>query len=127
MCASASSPVSIATTVPLIEIHVYGSSWPWIEHRHPRVAPDVAVLHPPAAVFTSTCPSSSASTQSDVACGEPSSFSVTKCAKFVARQQLEVVGGELGHRVTPPPSAARGRRDPELAQLRRRRPARARR
>ena len=44
----------------------------------------------PTALFTSTSPSSSTSIQSGAECAEPSSFSVTRCAKFFAFNRCDL-------------------------------------
>src|SRR6266540_1529409 len=82
MCRSACSPVSNATTVPVIEIQSYASPFFMTVIATLGFAAQLRCLTRPSAVFTRTCPSA-ASTQVIVACGDPSGFTVTNVAKFV--------------------------------------------
>src|SRR5918995_3617806 len=83
MCASACSPVSNPTTVPVIEIQSYASPCFITVIATLGFAVLLRCLTRPSAVFTRTCPSA-ASIQVIVACGEPSGFIVTNVAKFVS-------------------------------------------
>src|SRR5512134_1983451 len=117
MWTSARSPVSNATTVPVIEIQSYASP--------PRItvtatlgfAAQLRCLTRPSAVFTRTWPSA-ASIQVIVACGEPSGFTVTNVATSVPVSISTSDGVSCSAIPLHLLVVLRGRdRDPELAQL----------